>query len=71
MVDIYKLALDESSTVERPTYFSEYWGYKANQSVVSDDGKFMMFQLGKAGAEPGQGFGFFFHDFAKAKVSQP
>ena len=70
MVDIYKLILDGSGKKERLTYFSEYEGYKATQSVISDDGKKMVFQLGKSGDEAGQGHGLFIMDLEKAKVSR-
>lgn len=67
MVDIYKLALDGSGKKERLTFFSEYEGYKATQSVISDDGKKMVFQLGKSGDEAGQGHGLFIMDLGKSR----
>lgn len=70
MVDIYKLALDGSGKKERLTFFSEYDGYKATQSVISDDGKWMVFQLGKAGDEAGQGHGLFIMDLGKSKIAR-
>lgn len=66
MVDIYKLALDGSGKRERLTHFSDTPGWKATQSVISDDGRFMLFQIGKSGTEAGQGYGVFLYDFQKA-----
>ena len=66
MVDIYKLALDGTGEKQRLTFFSEYDGYKATQSVITEDGKKMIFQLGKSGDEAGQGHGLFIMDLEKA-----
>lgn len=70
LVDIYKLALDGSGKRERLTYFSDSPGWKATQSVISDDGRFMLFQIGKAGTEAGQGYGVFLYDFDKATTDR-
>jgi hypothetical protein len=66
-IDIWKLALDGSGTMERLTYFNLYPGYKASNPVVSDDGKFMAFQMAKVGDPAGVGRGIFLYDFARAK----
>jgi len=66
LIDLYKLKLDGSGEMQRLTYFTDYKGYKANQGVVSDDGKYLCFQLGKADQEAGVGFGFFIMDLEKA-----
>ncbi|MCB1085496.1 MAG: prolyl oligopeptidase family serine peptidase [Verrucomicrobiae bacterium] len=68
LVDLYKLSLDGSGTLERLTRFAEFPGYKASQGVVSDDGRQMIFQIGKSGDEAGQGYGFFLYDFEKAEA---
>ena len=46
-VDLWKLTLDGSGQYERLTYFNDYPGYKASNPVVSDDGKFMAFQMAR------------------------
>ena len=64
-IDLWKLALDGSGAHMRLTYFSDYPGYKASNGVVSDDGKFMAFQMGHAGDAPGIGHGVFVMDLTK------
>ena len=66
LIDLYKLKLDGSGEMQRLTYFTDYKGYKANQGVVSDDGKYLCFQIGKADQEAGAGFGFFIMDLEEA-----
>ena len=66
LIDLYKLKLDGSGKMQRLTRFTEYEGYKASQGVVSDDGKYLCFQLGKSGDEAGVGYGFFIMDLEKA-----
>jgi Tol biopolymer transport system component len=65
-VDLWKLKLDGSGALERLTYFSDYPGYKASNPVVSDDGRFMAFQMAKSKDPAGVGYGIFVYDFAKA-----
>ena len=64
-IDLWKLALDGRGRQTRLTHFSDYPGYKASNGVVSDDGKFMAFQMGRAGDAPGIGHGVFLLDLAK------
>jgi hypothetical protein len=64
LCDTYKLALDGSGRVERLTHFSDVPGYKGTQGAVSEDGRFMVFQIGRSGTESGQGFGLFLFDIA-------
>lgn len=66
LLDLYKLKLDGSGEMQRLTYFTDYKGYKANQGVISDDGKYMCFQIGKDNTEPGAGFGFLIMDLEEA-----
>jgi len=66
LIDLYKLKLDGSGKMQRLTYFTDYNGYKANQGVISDDGKYMSFQIGKINTEPGAGFGFLIMDLEEA-----
>ena len=67
-VDIWRLRLDGSHYIERVTHFSDYPGYKASNPVVSDDGKFMAFQMAKVADPAGVGRGIFIYDFDKAKA---
>ncbi len=65
-VDIWKLALDGSGKLERLTYFNLYPGYKSSNPVVSDEGRFMAFQMAKVGDPAGVGRGIFLYDLSKA-----
>jgi len=65
-IDLWKLKLDGSGQMERLTFFSDYPGYKASNPVVSDDGRFMAFQMAKSADQAGVGYGIFIYDFAKA-----
>jgi len=69
-IDIYKLRLDGSAHFERLTYFNDYPGYKASNPVVSDDGRYMAFQMAKVGDPAGVGRGIFVDDFTKAPASR-
>ncbi len=66
LLDLYKLKLDGSGEMQRLTHFTDYKGYKANQGVISDDGKYLCFQIGKDKTEPGVGFGFLIMDLEEA-----
>src|ERR1041385_2501957 len=70
-VDLWKLKLDGSGAYERLTYFSDYPGYKASNPVVSDDGKFIAFQMANSREAAGVGHGIFIYDIEKAKKAQP
>jgi hypothetical protein len=65
-VDLWKLKLDGSGQYERLTFFSDYPGYKASNPVVSDDGKFIAFQMAKSREAAGVGHGIFVYDLARA-----
>jgi hypothetical protein len=67
-VDLWRLKLDGSGFYERLTHFSEYPGYKASNPVVSDDGKFIAFQMAKSTEDAGVGHGIFVYDIDKAKA---
>ena len=72
-IDVYKLALDGSGRTERLTFFGDYPGYKASNSVVSDDGRYMAFQFAKRGDKAGVGRGILIFDlkmYEKMKKSQ-
>ncbi len=61
-IDIYKLALDGSGRTERLTFFADYPGYKASNPVVSDDGRYIAFQVARQGDPPGVGRGILVFD---------
>jgi Tol biopolymer transport system component len=65
-IDLWKLTLDGSGQLQRLTYFSDYPGYKASNPVVSDDGRFMAFQMARSKDPAGVGYGIFIFEFAKA-----
>lgn len=65
-VDLWKHALDGSGQKTRLTFFSDYPGYKASNGVVSDDGRFLAFQMARSGEAAGIGHGIFIFDFSKA-----
>jgi hypothetical protein len=67
-VDLWKLKLDGTGYVERLTYFSDYPGYKASNPVVSDDGKFVAFQMAHSRDSAGVGHGIFVYDLEKAAL---
>lgn len=65
-IDIFKLPLDGSGTLERLTFFNDYPGGKSSNPVVSDDGRFMAFQLANSTDMAGVGYGIFIYDLKKA-----
>jgi Tol biopolymer transport system component len=70
-VDLWKLRLDGSGHYERLTHFSDFPGYKASNSVVSDDGRFIAFQLAKSREAAGVGHGIFIYEIPQATTSPP
>jgi hypothetical protein len=66
-VDLWKLRLDGSGALERITHFSDYPGYKGSNGVISDDGRFLAFQMAWSKDQAGVGHGIFVLDLAKAK----
>jgi hypothetical protein len=67
--DIYKLTLDGSGRMERLTRFADVPTYRASNPVVSDDGRYMAFQMGRSGVAAGTGYGIFLYDFQRAAAS--
>jgi hypothetical protein len=65
-VDLWKLALDGSGHYERVTYFSDEGRFKASNPVVSDDGRFIAFQVPKVGLAAGVGEGLYILDIEAA-----
>lgn len=73
-IDIWKLSLDGNGDWERMTNFTDYAGFKATNPVVSDDGRYMAFQMAKLGDPAGVGRGLFIMDLAareRALAGQP
>ncbi|HEY5589846.1 MAG TPA: hypothetical protein VIK55_02400, partial [Paludibacter sp.] len=64
-VDIYKLTLDGSGQLKRLTFFSDYKGYKSSNPVISDDGKYMAFQMARSADFAGIGYGIFLMKLTK------
>ena len=64
--DIYRLRLDGSGRMERITRFAEVPTYRASNPVVSNDGRYMAFQMGRSGVAAGTGYGIFLYDFERA-----
>ena len=62
-IDIYRLALDGSGKTERLTNFADHPDYKASNPVVSDDGRFMAFQIARKRDVAGVGRGILVFDF--------
>ncbi|HEX2972104.1 MAG TPA: hypothetical protein VHP11_07210 [Tepidisphaeraceae bacterium] len=69
-IDIYKLKLDGSALYTRLTYFNDYPGCKASNPVVSDDGRFIAFQLAKTSEAAGVGHGIFLFDLAHLQAAK-
>jgi hypothetical protein len=65
-IDIFKLALDGSGKLERLTYFNDFPGGKSSNPVISDDGKYMAFQMARTTDIAGVGYGIFIYDFTRA-----
>jgi hypothetical protein len=63
-IDLWTLALDGSGAQTRLTHFNDHAGYKASNGVVSDDGRYLAFQMGFSADEPGIGHGIFLLDLA-------
>lgn len=64
-IDLWKLKLDGSGQMERLTFFSDYPGHKASNLVVSDDGRFMAFQMARSADHAGVGYGIFIFNLSK------
>lgn len=62
-IDIYKLALDGNGKLTRLTFFNDYPDGKSSNPVVSDDGRFMAFQLASTRDMAGVGYGIFLYRF--------
>jgi Tol biopolymer transport system component len=65
-IDLFKLALDGSGSFERITRFNEEGVYKASNPVVSDDGKYIAFQIPRLDQIAGVGQGIYILDIEAA-----
>lgn len=65
-IDIYRLQLDGSGRYERLTWFNEGGVFKASNPVVSDDGRFMAFQVPRVREIAGVGHGIYVMDLEAA-----
>ncbi len=65
-VDFYKLALDGSGITERLSFFAESGKFRGTNPVVSDDGRYIAFQVSPSTAEAGVGIGIFLYDIEAA-----
>lgn len=63
-IDLWKLKLDGSGAMERLTFFNDTPGCKASNGVVSDDGRWLAFQLARSIDEAGAGYGIFVMNLA-------
>lgn len=61
-IDIWKLSLDGNECWQRITHFTDYDGYKSSNPVVSDDGRYIAFQMAHRGDPAGVGRGLFLLD---------
>ena len=65
-IDIWKLRLDGTGRdFIRLTHFNDYEGGKASNPVISTDGRFMAFQVGRTGDPAGVGYGILIYWFKK------
>jgi Tol biopolymer transport system component len=69
-IDLWELKLDGSGQLARLTFFSDYSGYKASNGVISDDGRYLAFQMAKSKDPAGVGYGIFICDLKEAKPGQ-
>ena len=68
--DIWKLKLDGSGEAKRLTWFNDYKGYRSSNPSISNDGRFMAFQMAKTEDRAGVGYGIFIMDLEKAESQQ-
>jgi hypothetical protein len=61
-IDLYRLTLDGSGRLERLTFFNDGGKFKASNPVVSDDGRFIAFQVPRVELAAGVGLGIYLLD---------
>lgn len=68
-IELYRLRLDGTGKdYVRLTYFSDVPGFRASNPVVSDDGKWIVFQESEANSPPGTGSGLYLLDIGKMEA---
>lgn len=67
-IDTYVLALDGSGEMERITFFNTEGLYKGSNPVVSDDGRFIAFQVPPSNTLAGVGAGLYILDVEAAGI---
>ena len=65
-IDLWSLALDGSGKYQRITYFNEGGVFKASNPVVSDDGRYIAFQVPRTDLIAGVGNGIYIFDLEAA-----
>lgn len=67
-LDIWKLKLDGSGNKQRLTFFNrDFPGFKANQPVISNNGRYMAFQTSSTADYAGIGRGVYLYELGKPK----
>jgi hypothetical protein len=56
--------------MDRLTWFADVPTYRASNPVISDDARYMAFQMARSGQAAGTGFGIFLYDFEKAEADR-
>ncbi len=69
-IDIWKLSLDGNERWQRITHFTDYEGYKSSNPVVSDDGRYIAFQMARRGDPAGVGRGLFLLDIEAMEATK-
>jgi hypothetical protein len=69
-IDIWKLSLDGNERWERITHLTDYEGYKSSNPVVSDDGRYIAFQMARRGDPAGVGRGLFLLDIKAMEAAR-
>ncbi len=70
LVDAWRVWFDGSREPQQLTHFLDFPSYKASNYAVSDDGRWMAFQVGRAGDEAGVGYGIFLMDLTKVEMPE-
>ena len=70
-IEVYKLKLEENTKdYERLVFFSDVEGFRSSNPVVSDDGKFFVFQASEASSDAGVGCGLYLFDIEQYEKSK-
>ena len=69
-IDLWILELDGSERMTRLTYFNDDPDFKSSQGVISDDGRFMAFQISRTRDQTGYGYGILVMDIENYMAAQ-